>query len=341
MLDVTRLSVEAYCAHLGKDPLLVQGAGGNISWKDGDTLWVKASGMWMAEALQKDIFVPINLPDFTKPELLQKFEFSLSGSDKLLLRPSIETMLHAVMPKKIVLHLHAIDILSIVVNIDCFEILSKKLSAEIQWKIIDYAKPGSDLAQAVCREVQDNPLVQVIFLKNHGVVIQGDSLDEVDKFLRQILCDILGDKPALCFEEAPKIPTQNFEVPNYILLTDREIQQLVFDEYMFNCLLNHWALYPDHVVFLGALPEIYYSRDEVMKKIDSPSNSSDIIFVKKEGVFIRSDISNAKIVQLRCYWEVLSRQNSNSRLMNLTHTEVIELLGWEAEKYRSSLSKDL
>jgi rhamnose utilization protein RhaD (predicted bifunctional aldolase and dehydrogenase) len=36
--------VKTYCSQIGADPLLVQGAGGNASWKEGDTLWIKASG---------------------------------------------------------------------------------------------------------------------------------------------------------------------------------------------------------------------------------------------------------------------------------------------------------
>jgi rhamnose utilization protein RhaD (predicted bifunctional aldolase and dehydrogenase) len=54
-------SVIDYCAHIGADPMLVQGAGGNVSWKDGETLWVKASGAWLADAARKEIFVPVDL----------------------------------------------------------------------------------------------------------------------------------------------------------------------------------------------------------------------------------------------------------------------------------------
>ena len=35
---------------IGADPLLIQGPGGNTSFKSGDELWVKASGAWLAEA---------------------------------------------------------------------------------------------------------------------------------------------------------------------------------------------------------------------------------------------------------------------------------------------------
>ena len=43
-------SVEEFCHKIGQDELLVQGAGGNISWKNGNELWVKASGKWLADA---------------------------------------------------------------------------------------------------------------------------------------------------------------------------------------------------------------------------------------------------------------------------------------------------
>ena len=45
--------VAAYCARIGADPLLVQGAGGNASWKEAGTLWIKASGTWLADAGEK------------------------------------------------------------------------------------------------------------------------------------------------------------------------------------------------------------------------------------------------------------------------------------------------
>jgi len=44
-------------ARIGRQPLLVQGAGGNTSLKDNNILWVKASGKWLAEAGNENIFV--------------------------------------------------------------------------------------------------------------------------------------------------------------------------------------------------------------------------------------------------------------------------------------------
>ena len=56
MKDATRISVEDFCSRIGADPLLVQGAGGNVSWKKGSVLWIKASGTWLAHA-KKTIFL--------------------------------------------------------------------------------------------------------------------------------------------------------------------------------------------------------------------------------------------------------------------------------------------
>ena len=53
--------LRAMSARVGRNILLVQGAGGNSSLKDDDVLWVKASGTWLADAEAKDIFVPVAL----------------------------------------------------------------------------------------------------------------------------------------------------------------------------------------------------------------------------------------------------------------------------------------
>ena len=66
--------VRAFCDRIGKDPLLVQGAGGNVSWKDGDVLWVKASGTWLSDAIGKDIFVPVELAHLRQAIANQDFQ---------------------------------------------------------------------------------------------------------------------------------------------------------------------------------------------------------------------------------------------------------------------------
>jgi len=44
-----------YSKEIGMDPSMVQAAGGNTSLKQGNTMWVKASGKWLLDA-QSDVF---------------------------------------------------------------------------------------------------------------------------------------------------------------------------------------------------------------------------------------------------------------------------------------------
>ena len=45
-----------FCEKLGKDSTFVQGAGGNISIKDGEYLYIKGSGKWISNAVNENIF---------------------------------------------------------------------------------------------------------------------------------------------------------------------------------------------------------------------------------------------------------------------------------------------
>ena len=49
-------------ARLGRDPLLVQASSGNTSIKLDGTLWIKASGKWLAYA-NEETLVPIELAE--------------------------------------------------------------------------------------------------------------------------------------------------------------------------------------------------------------------------------------------------------------------------------------
>src|SRR3569832_630965 len=52
-------ALRALSAAIGADPHLTQAAGGNTSLKTGDTLWIKASGTWLKDALTDGIMVPV------------------------------------------------------------------------------------------------------------------------------------------------------------------------------------------------------------------------------------------------------------------------------------------
>ena len=71
-----RLQVETLCEKISSNRLIIQGAGGNVSWKDDLHLWIKLSGTWLSEATKKNIFTSILLSDLS--DLIKKDQFSLT-----------------------------------------------------------------------------------------------------------------------------------------------------------------------------------------------------------------------------------------------------------------------
>lgn len=334
-----KASVIEYCTAIGADRLLVQGAGGNVSWKDADTLWVKASGTWLAEAVERDIFVPVDLSNLRT--LLDGGNFAATPRvrGKSVLKPSIETLLHALMPHRVVIHLHAIEVLAHLVRDNCMIEFQSLLDESIQWAIIDYHKPGTALASAVSATLAEQPMVKVIFLKNHGVVIGGSDIAEVSQILGQ-LTKALSTIPA-AISYPPRLESSGVADPTnqYSPVADLDIHQLALNTDLFDRLKSGWALYPDHVVFLGPRAYAYRAWEIFNEESEKLGELPELVFIHGEGVFVRSSFNKAKHAQLRCYYDVLTRQKPDLSIRALTSSQIAELLNWDAEQYRMNLAK--
>lgn len=336
-IDSLRDMVTGYCVEIGADPMLVQGAGGNVSWKEGGTLWVKASGTWLADAQDKDIFVPVDLDDLQNSIMAGDYSVTPRVQGASTLRPSIETLLHAIMPHKIVVHAHAIMPLTFLVGQNSEKAIAGKIAQEISWAIVDYEKPGAVLAEAVSSAINSKPDVQVLLLKNHGVVIGGDDIDEIKVHLKALL-NSLKAKPVY-FQVARELPQPfSMEGKSYIPVPDLPVHDLALIPELYNRLKPDWVLYPDHVVFLGPVPHCYDSCEAFIEKTRG-KDAPELIFIRGHGVFSRNDLSIAKKAQLKCYYDVLIRNPVNTTLNRLDDQQIAELLDWDAERYRQQLEK--
>ena len=334
-LSIIEKQVKQFCARIGTDPLLVQGPGGNVSWKDDDVLWIKASGKWLAKACDEEIFVPVSLSYLQ--EAISNKNFSCSplilGGTKL--RPSIETMLHALMPQKVIAHLHAVEALTHLVRKNAESRIAELINDSIKWVFVDYFKPGAELAACVSAKLTLIPDAEVIFLKNHGIVIGAPDIPNLDRIL-QTITKLLFTKPLLSeliqfdfvIEKNPNIFSNDFAFIN-----DPEINRLSTNSYLISRLQNNWALYPDHVVFLGdrAIVVDETTAECYSKIIDQ---KPDFIFIKQQGVLECKAITPAKKAQLRCYYDVLVRQAPSEKLESLKQINIKEILNWEAEIFR-------
>jgi rhamnose utilization protein RhaD (predicted bifunctional aldolase and dehydrogenase) len=337
--DTLIASVTNYCSIIGKDPLLVQGAGGNVSWKEGNTLWIKASGTWLAEAAEKDIFVPLDLLHLRAA--IENGDFSVIpkviGASEL--RPSIETLLHALMPHRIVVHLHAIEVLAYLVRNNCQSDFQSLLDDAISWVLVVYKKPGAELAEAVNFAMQTRKNIDVVFLQNHGVVIGGDNIEQIDYLLKIMSVALCASPRNFCENIPPSDPLSIDGQVLYYPITDQAVHQLAMNKDLFSHLKSDWALYPDHVVFLGAQPCTYSHINILINALRDDKEIPELIFVQNLGVFTVSNFSMAKQVQLRCYLDVMVRQHKRNMIKCLTSLQINELLNWDAEQYRMGVSK--
>lgn len=335
-----RDSIIAFCQAAGSDPLLVQGAGGNVSWKEGDTLWIKASGTWLADAGKKDIFVQVELGRLQMGLAQDDYEVMPKAAGASSLKPSIETLLHALMPHRVVVHLHAVEILAHLVRESAENTFNEVLDGLVRWIIIPYQKPGAPLARAVAEALKCSPGSDVLFLMNHGVVIGGNSIEEVERILRGLISALKNEPYGSVEPKVPLAPLLVDGVLQYVPLADAEIQRLALDKSLFSRLsASQWALYPDHVVFLGPRAACYGSIASLITQVRQQNGSPDLVFVEGIGVYAKPSFSLARLVQLRCYYDVLVRQPEQSAVSALSDEQIAELLDWDAEKYRMRMAK--
>ena len=332
-----RKQSEAFCHEIAQDPLLVQGAGGNMSWKDGRTLWVKASGTWLSDSLNTDIFVPVDLDHLQINLKNGHYAFTPRVLMGETLRPSIETILHGLMSHKIVLHLHALHALVYLIQHDAKERLADKLQG-LAWLFIDYHKPGEKLAENIALALAGEPDSQILMLQNHGIVIAGDTIDEVGRLLSIISTRLLrpqNEQLAYLQKEVKK--SVNFAGQPYFPIENPLLNQLVYIEKYCQALKYYWAICPDHVVFLGHKANVFTSESSLIQYLNEGEEIPELVFIEKSGVFVTNDFSEAKLLQLQAYFDLISRVENIGNIKVLSEQDIAALLNWDAEHYRQQL----
>lgn len=333
----------ALSARVGADPALVQGAGGNTSLKDDGVLWIKASGTWLRDSLSSDIMVPVGLSpllaaierDDQAAEKAQ--DFVVSERNPGGLRPSIETTVHALMPRRIVVHVHCINTIALAVRGDAEAVLGERLGG-LNWLFIPYVRPGLPLARAIRERI--HPGTDVLILGNHGLVVAGDTVAEAEALLAQV--SGLLSSPA---REAPPPDIAGLkeaaEGSIYRLPSEPAAHRAASDA--INCrIAEGGSLYPDHVIFLGA-GSVVAGPDEdaagIAERVTAAGLPAPVsILFPQRGVLIRDNATEGAEALARCLGDVTPLIDDHAPLHYLNEAENSELLNWDAEQYRQTLS---
>lgn len=340
---------------IGNDPLLIQAAGGNTSVKDGDTLWVKGSGLWLRDALARPLFAPVALSQVRARVAANEADpvgpALLSTLAPPGLRPSIETTLHALMPHRVVLHVHAVDAIAWAVLPDAQTYLATALEG-MDWGWVDYERPGLPLTLTVAA-LMKTTAVDVLLMGNHGLVVGADTVAAAEQRLQAVIarlrCPVriapVADVPTL----AHIAHGTGWQLPangrSHAVATDP-----------FNLArAQRGVLYPDHVVFLGH--ELAVAPEAMVASLDAQDAASDAalstwlraqramdnpppcIAVPGRGMLTRDDLPEAAHEMLVCLADVLQRLPDSPEPLYLPAEEALELANWEAEKFRKTLGR--
>ncbi len=181
----TGLELRAYSSRLlGQDPALVLHGGGNTSLK-GDlddlfggtrkALFVKGSG-WDLKSIGPAGFAPVDLEYLLRLAALEHLgdsemmrQLRLATLDPAAPNPSVEAILHALIPFRHVDHTHADAVVTLSNSPHGAEILHELYGDEVL--VLPYVMPGFVLARqiaAVARDVNWNSLRGIVLLQ-HGV----------------------------------------------------------------------------------------------------------------------------------------------------------------------------
>lgn len=170
------LGMRVYTSQLlGQSKELVLHGGGNTSVKIDNTLYVKGSG-WNLDTIEKGGFSPVNLDVLLEMATRERLsdtqmvvEQRAAMSDQSFPNPSIEAILHAIIPYDYVDHTHA-DAVVTLTNTPNGKTLVQNLYGP-NMLIIDYVMPGFELAKhiyEITRNIDWNNLTGMI-LMHHGV----------------------------------------------------------------------------------------------------------------------------------------------------------------------------
>lgn len=332
-------------ARVGSDPLLVQGAGGNTSLKVDGVLWIKASGTWLQNAKDSDLFVPVHIDpllqavkdgDSRAEKAVDFVEQSLNPSG---LRPSIETTVHASLAQTVVVHVHCVNTIALAIRSDGKEQLAQRLKG-FDWCWVPYARPGLPLAHMIARHKPGK--CDVMVLGNHGLVVAADTVEAADALLSKVIEAV--EAP----ERTPQVAqtdalTAHARGSVYQLPDNNRVHAVACDPTAL-CAAKGGSLYPDHVIFLGEGSVIAgpgESANDVNTRLaSSPENAPRSIIFPGLGVLMHQDTSPGQDALALCLSDVCIRLGANAALNYLTSAENHELLNWEAEQYRQQLEKE-
>ena len=334
-------------------PEFVKGGGGNTSYKNESTLWVKPSGTTLA-GLQEDTFVTldrtkvkglyaVDTPNepHAREELVKNYMAGAVLNNAG--RPSVEAPLHNVLETKFVVHTHAL----LVNGMTCSkegETFSKRLFPDALW--VEYVDAGYTLCMVLKDRIdrykrEFGKIPKIIMLKNHGIFVSGDTADEIRLHYSHIMNSLRKEYDRLQINEDLGLSEgeRNSEVEYRISSVFKEDAAFIQSCGFFECVPG--PITPDHLVYARAFP---FSEELTQKNAEAyraKHGFAPKVVIQENRVYgLGKTEKNARLALLFAQdgAQILKLSQAFGGIEYLSERARKFIENWEVESYREKVA---
>jgi len=363
----------------GKQKDYTLGGGGNTSFKDQDHLYVKASGHSLA-TITEDGFAVLDRgklkamihktysedPQAREHEVKEDLMASRIDPESNL-RPSVETSLHEAINYAYVVHMHPHMINGLLCSKNAASV-TRELFGD-KGIYVPYTDPGMILFKKVLKLIENYRQLHsadpsYIFLQNHGVFVNADSVEEINELYQYIdkqLISVIGERLSISEKKLPVLALKQLKVLiDY--LSDHKFSDHRFNSFIERFTSNKSTLkgilkpfIPDQIVYCKAYPLIILNSDKVL--IDTSDlqmmftdykkqhgfDPKVILFEKGPMVGVEDSKKSADLVldmfedamRISYYSEFFGGPNF------MSDDQIAFIENWEVEHYRQKIAKSV
>jgi len=317
---------------------LVQAGGGNSSVKYKDTLFIKSSGISMANITPDSGYTMIDnkllTQDIHNGSAKDVIKYTIIPKTK---RPSIETYMHAIL-KKYTLHLHPIQVNRILITSDAKTTINTLFPESL---VIDYFTPGIKVCDEIKKTYNNE---NIIFLLNHGLILTSDDYNTIYKDLYHVIQTV----------ESYTIQTYTVvDLSRYTYVSN--INRFIYDQFnmqisSYLCenqtiqqyyktnpeLLKQHHSVPDELIYCGIKIAFINDLKDICEYYTIYQELPKIIVMNHYIYMISHSIAKCREIEEVLLSKILVSQNNNNKTF-LSPDEICFLNNWDAEKYRQYL----
>lgn len=278
----------------GRDKEYVIAGGGNTSYKDAETIWIKASGQSLAElseeglvALNREKIRLISIKKYSddpneREDQVKKDLYAGIIEPGLHKRPSVETSLHELIKYRFVVHLHPTFVNGVLCSRNAAKLVTRLFGEKALF--VPYTDPGYTLFKKLEAEIsvyreKHSGDPQIIFLENHGSFVSGDTTGEIKEIYNRIINEIKTNlHPLPDIQELPYNPVLTKALPAVRMIFSEGSPKVI------RCRHN--------TLIAGS-----YSGQQEFHRISMPLTPDIIVYCKTRYLFIEQSSTPEKIVE--------------------------------------------